>query len=58
MAKCGADQIVNPFRLYVYNIDNVALVSQGSNFVHKMKEIDGACSKLGGEMCTEFVGQT
>ena len=27
-------------------IDNVAWISQGSNFVHKKKEIGGACSKL------------
>ena len=58
MTKCETDQIVNPYRLYVYGIDNVGWVSLGSNFVHKRKGIVGACSKLGGEMCTVFGGQT
>jgi hypothetical protein len=58
MAKRESDQIVNPYRLYVYGIDNVAWVSQASNFVHKRKEIGGAYSKLGGEMCTGFGGKT
>ena len=58
MTKCEAEQIVNPYRLYVYGIDNAEWVSLGSNFVHKRKGIGGACSKLGGEMCTVFVRQT
>ena len=57
MTKCETDQIVHPYRLYVYGIDNVEWVSQGSNFVHKRNRIGGACSKLGGEMCTVFGGQ-
>jgi hypothetical protein len=58
MAKYKADQIVNTYRLYAYVIDNDAWVGQGSNFVLKRKEIDGAFSKLAGEMCTGFGGQT
>ena len=38
--------------------DNVAWVSQGLNFVHKKKEIGGACSKLWGKKYTGFGGQT
>ena len=57
MTKCETEQIVHPYRLYVYGIDNVEWVSQGSNFVHKNKGIGGACSKLRGDMCTVLGGQ-
>jgi hypothetical protein len=47
MANCEANKITNQCRLYVDSIDNVAWVSRRSNFVHKKKEIGGACSKHG-----------
>jgi len=58
MAKCEADQIVNPYGLYVYGYDNVVWVNQLSNFVHKRKEIGSTYRKFWGEMCTGFGGQT
>ena len=58
MTKCETDQIVHPYRLYVYGIDNVEWVSLGRILSTRGKGFGGACSKLGGEMCTVFGGQT
>jgi len=57
MAKFESDQIVNSYRLYVWLIMSRGLV-KGRIFFHKKKEIGGACSKLWGEVCTGFGGQT
>ena len=56
--KCEANQIINQRRFYVDRIDTVAWVIQRSNFVHKRKEIGGARSKHGREMCTGVGRQT
>jgi hypothetical protein len=57
MAKCEPGYIVTSYCQFINGVDNVLWVSQGSNFVHKGKEMCGACSKYEGEMYTCFGGQ-
>jgi len=57
MAKCETGYIVTPYSHFVNGIHYVVWVSQGSNFVHKRKEMCGACSKYEAEICTGFGGQ-
>jgi len=57
LAKCEFDKIFNPYRLYVYGTDNVVWVIQGSNFVHKRKEIDVDLGNLGEGCVEDLVGK-
>jgi len=48
MAKCEPGYIVTPYCHFINGIDNVVWDNQGSNFVHKGKEMCGPCSNYEG----------
>ena len=56
--KWEADYFVTRHKLIINSTDYVVCVSSGWTFVHKRKEMDGACSKYEGEIYTGFGVQT